>query len=1411
MVVCYTNHALDQFLDDLMKVGIPRDKIARLGSAAKASATSKPLLLSARGGGHNFSRAESDLINTRKAEARNQGTRTQAAFARLQANSASKADILEHLEFASEDLDFAAAFKIPEELNGMTRVGKKGKAIDEYYLLDRWATGQDAGIFVHDLGMQHSKVWQMSHVDREEALRRWKTSVLQDRVTEVMDSGRKLNEAVVDINTLFGEKDRRNIREKRIIGCTTTGAAIFVKSIHSASLGVLLVEEAGEILESHVLTALGPETKQAILIGDHKQLRPKAHYDLSVEKGDGYDLNRSLFERLILKGYPHQTLSEQHRMRPEISDLVRHLTYPDLTDAPSTKNRPQLRGFQDNLIFVNHDVAEEEVQDAPERKDQTSPSSKQNTFEAEMTLKCVRYLAQQGYGTDKIVVLTPYVAQLRLLYDVLGRENDPVLNDLDSYDLVRAGLMPEATAKQLKRPLRISTVDNYQGEESDIVVVSLTRGNPFGEIGFLSQPERLNVLLSRARDAMIVIGNFDTFLKSRKGKTLWQSLLELLKAGSHIYDGFPVQCERHPDRKTVLSRPQDFDKCPDGGCDAPCSTKLKCGIHDCPQRCHQLYDHSKMQCKHIVNDKCSAGHVQSWECHAGKPAACEVCEKKKQANEKKQREAFKRQQKRQLQEHEHAKQMADLDDQIRATRDQYQDHQRSQELMQALEQKKLDLENLKAMAEQAARIRPVTQPNHKKHPSKSKGSLPPVVNTQSHDVRSSTITISNIENDSAGPRQMLPSASENEWERIKREENASNDALDSLMKMTGLEHVKEQFLTIKAKIDTTNRQGIDLKKERFGVVFLGNPGTGKTTVARLYASFLFTFGVVPGREFVETTGSSLASDGVNGAKKYVEALVNAGGGAFFLDEAYQLALGHNYGGKAVLDYLLAEIENAVGKIVFIFAGYNKQMESFFEHNPGLESRMPYRLRFEDYKDEELLLMLSRMIDKKYSDRMKLEGGGHGLYARIVVRRVGSGRGREGFGNARALENVLAKISERQAGRLRRERTQGLKPDDFILTKEDLIGPEPTAAILESSAWKELQALTGLNAVKEAVRSLLDRINVNYKRELQEKHLIEVNLNCVFLGSPGTGKTTVGKLYAQILADIGLLSSSEGTSLPPTTNFGETTIYWPAPHEIILTAIIVVLKNPADFTGSALGQSEEKTKAILKATEGKVLIIDEAYMLGSGGNVGQAPDPYKAAIVDTIVAEVQSTPGEDRCVLLLGYEEQMKDMFRTSNPGLERRFPLNEAFLFENFDDSQLREILDMKLKKQDLDATQQAKDVAIKVLSKARRRPNFGNAGEVENMISHAKEAYQFRQRSLPATERSIEIVFEPQDFDANYDREKDAAINLKLLFKDIVGSEDVVGRFEGYLRTVTAMRARGRDPESHLPFNFIFKGPPGM
>lgn len=276
-------------------------------------------------------------------------------------------------------------------------------------------------------------------------------------------------------------------------------------------------------------------------------------------------------------------------------------------------------------------------------------------------------------------------------------------------------------------------------------------------------------------------------------------------------------------------------------------------------------------------------------------------------------------------------------------------------------------------------------------------------------------------------------------------------------------------------------------------------------------------GVLPGDTFEETTGSKLVSMVVKGCQQLVDDVLNSGGGVIFINEAYQLSSGNSLGGVAVLDYLLAEVENLRSKVVFILAGYAKQIELFLAYNPGFLSRFPLEMKFNDYTDDELLEILVLQVKERYGGRMEAKDGLRGLYCRIVSRRVGRGRGKEGFGNARAVENTLARIYRAQAKRLRTERRkkekEGSQPDDLVLTKEDLIGPRTSSALFSSNAWKELQGLTGLEAVKESVKVLVDTLETNYERELAEQPIIEYNLDRLFLGNPGTGKTTIAKLYS----------------------------------------------------------------------------------------------------------------------------------------------------------------------------------------------------------------------------------------------------------------------------------------------------------
>ena len=159
-----------------------------------------------------------------------------------------------------------------------------------------------------------------------------------------------------------------------------------------------------------------------------------------MEKGDGYDLNRSLFERLVIEGHPYHALSKQHRMRPEISALVCHLTYPDLTDGPGTQSRPPIRGLQNTVIFIDHNHPEDDDSSLSDPKHLGATTSKKNKFEVDMIVKIVKYLKQQEYNSNEITVLTPYLGQLVMLREALGTSNEVMLGEMDAEELEVAGL-----------------------------------------------------------------------------------------------------------------------------------------------------------------------------------------------------------------------------------------------------------------------------------------------------------------------------------------------------------------------------------------------------------------------------------------------------------------------------------------------------------------------------------------------------------------------------------------------------------------------------------------------------------------------------------------------------------------------------------------------------------------------------------------------------------------------------------------------------------------------------------------------------------------------------------------------------------------------------------------------------------
>lgn len=448
-----------------MEIGIDGNDIVRLGS--KSTTDTEPLLLKnkvaqRRSSGKDFYTrklaAETEL-STAADDVNRQSQSIQQAKVAFQ-------DLMDYLEF--EGQEYHSAFQLPTQNDGMKVVGKGGKALSDDYLFSCWVNGHEPLYGGKIAEGEEVAVWSLPKDKRAALIHQWTTAILEEKFFGFYTKVSGYNDSFRRKERIHREQNIQKISNHRIIGCTTTAAAMYTQDIQAAAPTTVLVEEAGEILESHILSAIGPSTQRLILIGDHKQLRPKANsYKLSVEKGDGYDLNMSLFERLVLGGLKHNTLSKQHRMSTEISCFVRELTYPELVDGPGTEERPPLRGFESRVMFVQHEKPEKDAALLREKRNKGEATSKENTHEIELVLKCVRYLGQQGYGTKDIVVLTPYLGQLFLLKESLKKTHDPILNDLDAHDLIEAGVMGAFTANVHKKPIKISTIGTQAVQQSE--------------------------------------------------------------------------------------------------------------------------------------------------------------------------------------------------------------------------------------------------------------------------------------------------------------------------------------------------------------------------------------------------------------------------------------------------------------------------------------------------------------------------------------------------------------------------------------------------------------------------------------------------------------------------------------------------------------------------------------------------------------------------------------------------------------------------------------------------------------------------------------------------------------------------------------------------------------------------------
>ncbi|XP_015239630.1 PREDICTED: NFX1-type zinc finger-containing protein 1 [Cyprinodon variegatus] len=426
-------------------------------------------------------------------------------------------------------------------------------------------------------------VWSLNLKDRWRLYRLWVTRYRIELRTKALESEQAYQNAVDRLADVKRQENLHVLKKATVIGMTTTGAAKFRKALQEVRPCLVIVEEAAEVLEAHTITTLSKACQHLILIGDHQQLRPSATV---YELAKNFSLEMSMFERLVNMGLPYVRLNYQHRMRPDIACLLTPHIYSELENHPSVYEYENIKGLNTNLFFLEHNHLEEEIKDG---------RSHQNSHEAKFVVALCRYLLLQDYKPEQITILTTYTGQLHCL-----RKQMPA-SDFSG--------------------VKVHVVDKYQGEENDIILLSLVRSNRQGKVGFLNIPNRVCVALSRAKKGLYCIGNSEILSRVE----LWSNIFHTLREKEQVGKALTLCCQNHPNRQVKASSAEDFKQAPEGGCTQPCQFRLDCG-HVCPRVCHP-YDpkHKEFNCtKKCEKILCIHGHKCTRLCHQTCPTKCPV-------------------------------------------------------------------------------------------------------------------------------------------------------------------------------------------------------------------------------------------------------------------------------------------------------------------------------------------------------------------------------------------------------------------------------------------------------------------------------------------------------------------------------------------------------------------------------------------------------------------------------------------------------------------------------------------------------------------------------------------------------------------------------------------------------------------
>ncbi|MFQ3543224.1 AAA family ATPase [Halobacillus rhizosphaerae] len=520
-------------------------------------------------------------------------------------------------------------------------------------------------------------------------------------------------------------------------------------------------------------------------------------------------------------------------------------------------------------------------------------------------------------------------------------------------------------------------------------------------------------------------------------------------------------------------------------------------------------------------------------------------------------------------------------------------------------------------------------------------------------------------------------------------ESARENPLEVFEQMVGLTDVKtyitRYYHFLKYQQQRRNFGFSMVDEPGLHMIMTGNPGTGKTTMARLLADIYYELGILDTKEVVEVNRSHLVGSYVGQSEENtMDYVKQAIGGVLFIDEAYSLRrdgqTGNDYG-QAVIDTLVSAMTSKEfgGKFAVILAGYPEEMRQFLWSNPGLRSRFPEQNHIElpDYGMDELITIAEQTAIE--NDFFFTKQAINDFSTLIDKERVD-----DSFGNARTVKNLVMKtIFHKGASEAERDKHHWL--DHMRIDQQD-VNWEAEAELSDGTPMERLDELIGLGNVKSEVKKLSSFVRAQQARKEEGYPVVPIQLHSIFSGNPGTGKTTVASIYSDVLKNCGLLKRGH-----------------------------MVVVSRSDLVAGYVGQTAIKTKRKIREALGGVLFIDEAYSLYNGGR-----DDFGKEAIETLVDEM-TKHNENLVIILAGYQYEMEQLVE-SNPGLASRF--KKYFYFPDYNEEELLAMTSHQSEKYGYQLNEACRTFLLGKFKDHRIR---GNGRFVDNLVNEAIQYQSIR------------------------------------------------------------------------------------